>query len=298
MKIVQSLWSKPRKPKGNSKGADLNACGWPDKKYNYLSWILSCLQLRKFYDEVELVTDEEGHDLLINKLGLPYTTVNVTLDQLNGYDPDLWALGKLYAYRMQDKPFIHTDNDVFIWRRFDPDLESAPLLCQSREEGKGFAEMYSSHFFPIVQHFDFYPEVLDKALLKNNEIKAINAGILGGWDLDFYRNYTRQAFEFVDRNVHKLNKISVSSFNLIFEQFLYRALADDGGHAIKYFHADETMRALYFDYTGIPASTAYIHLSGGLKRDKYLVDCLEYRVLTDYPDHYYRLMLLIRRNEF
>ncbi len=297
MKIVQSLWSKPSRAKQVSRITDVNSCGWPDKKYNYLSWVLSCLQLRQFYDEVELVTDQEGYELLINKLQLPYTHVKVELDKLNDYHPDLWALGKIYAYSIQEKPFIHTDSDVFIWRRFDANLEQAGLLCQSREEGKAYGEMYSKLFFPIIQQFEYYPEVLDRSIAKSNEIKAINAGILGGHDIGFYSNYTRQVFEFVDRNSHRLDKIFVSSFNLIFEQFLFRALADEGELPIHYFHPNETMRALYFDYTGVPSQTSYIHLSGTLKKDKYLVDCLEYRVMTDYPDYYYRLMRLIRTNE-
>lgn len=297
MKIVQSLWSKPGKAKQVNRITDINSCGWPDKKYNYLSWILSCHQLRQFYDEVELVTDQQGYELLIDKLELPYTSVSKSLDELNDYHPDLWALGKIYAYRLQDKPFIHVDSDVFIWRRFDAAMESAGLLCQSREEGQGFAEMYAKLFFPIAQQFDYYPEVLDRSIVRHNEIKAINAGILGGQDVGFYQQYTAQAFEFVDRNRHKLDKIFTSSFNLIFEQFLFRALADDAALPIRYFHADETVRALYFDYTGVPATTRYIHLSGLLKKDKYLVDSLEYRVLNDYPEHYYRLMRLIRSNE-
>lgn len=39
-----------------------------------MSWALSCLQLKQSYDKVELVTDSEGAELLINKLHLPYTS--------------------------------------------------------------------------------------------------------------------------------------------------------------------------------------------------------------------------------
>lgn len=59
-KIVQSYWSKAYKNFPNS--------GWAFKETHYMSWGLSCLQLKQFYDEVELITDSEGADLLINKL--------------------------------------------------------------------------------------------------------------------------------------------------------------------------------------------------------------------------------------
>jgi len=74
--------------------------GWSDKKYNYMSWAFSCLQFKKYYSEVELITDKLGKELLIDKLELPYTSVKVELDQLNSYHSDLWALGKIVKYNL------------------------------------------------------------------------------------------------------------------------------------------------------------------------------------------------------
>ena len=42
-----------------------------------MSWVLSCLSLRNYYDDVELYTDKLGYELLIEKLRLPYTYVHV-----------------------------------------------------------------------------------------------------------------------------------------------------------------------------------------------------------------------------
>ena len=52
--------------------------------------------------------------ILINKLELPYTDVKVVLDDLNDYDRDLYALGKVYAYGIQEEPFIHVDADIYM----------------------------------------------------------------------------------------------------------------------------------------------------------------------------------------
>ena len=61
MKIVQSFWS------GN-KDCLKDSYGWSSPIYHYASWILSCNQLRKYYDDVILVTDKVGYDILINRL--------------------------------------------------------------------------------------------------------------------------------------------------------------------------------------------------------------------------------------
>ena len=74
-----------------------------------MSWALSCLQLKHFYDEIELVTDSEGADLLINKLHLPYTSCLTILDKLKNENPAIWALGKIAAYEVQREPFIHVE---------------------------------------------------------------------------------------------------------------------------------------------------------------------------------------------
>lgn len=60
----------------------------------------------------------------------------------------------------------------------------------------------------------FPKEIIDERDNKG-PIYAYNAGILGGSDIEFFRNYSRKAFEFVDtndtnvRNLEKINIVSV-----------------------------------------------------------------------------------------
>ena len=91
MKIIQSFWTGDR-------DALHSSYGWLTPMDHYLSWILSCNQLRKQYDQVCLVTDQQGYEILVEGLSLPYTEVKICLDTLNGYNPNLWALAKIKAY--------------------------------------------------------------------------------------------------------------------------------------------------------------------------------------------------------
>ena len=106
MKIIQSFWTGDR-------DALHSSYGWLTPMDHYLSWILSCNQLRKQYDQVCLVTDQQGYEILVEGLSLPYTEVKICLDTLNGYNPNLWALAKIKAYSIQKEPFVHVDGDVF-----------------------------------------------------------------------------------------------------------------------------------------------------------------------------------------
>lgn len=75
MKIIQSFWSA-------GKDVYADGFGWKHPELHFMSWALSCLSLREHYDDVTLYTDSAGYDVLINKLRLPYTRVEVCFDNL------------------------------------------------------------------------------------------------------------------------------------------------------------------------------------------------------------------------
>lgn len=126
MKLLHSYWSKPYFQSEADKG------GWSKNIFHYMSCALSCLRFHEFYD-IELITDKAGKELFIDKIGLPYSSVKVELDVLNNYPPYLWAIGKLYSYSIQTTPFIHVDNDIYIWSKFKDNLINAPLIAHNLE---------------------------------------------------------------------------------------------------------------------------------------------------------------------
>lgn len=42
---------------------------------------------------------------------------------------------KYLAYSNQKEPFIHIDGDVFIWKPFSKEIETADLIAQNKEVG-------------------------------------------------------------------------------------------------------------------------------------------------------------------
>ncbi|WP_286761488.1 DUF6734 family protein [Salegentibacter sp. UBA1130] len=295
MKIVQSYWSKPTLKKDSFKTSDRNKGGWVDKRFNYMSWALSCLQFKKFYSKVELVTDQAGYDLLINKLDLPYTHVDVCLDRLNIYHSDLWALGKIYAYSIQKEPFIHADGDIYIYHKFKPESENADLFVQNIEDGFSY---YDNIFKQIRETFQYIPPELLESIEKNKKIISVNAGLLGGNDIAFFNCYTKEVFNFVDQNLAKIDKIDKGMFNTIFEQFLFMALAEKRDKKVSY-QLKEVNHAFdgLADFTGLPNRTKYIHTVGIYKKINYIGNLLEHRLMMDYPDYYFKILNLLKTNQ-
>jgi hypothetical protein len=108
MNIVMSLWTKPLRC-GNS-------IGYNNVKEMMESLVVSANVAKKNYNEIHFYTDKYGEELIQPYLKyLPFTKIEVCLDELEWLNEEYWSLSKLYVYKLQKEPFIHIDNDVFLW---------------------------------------------------------------------------------------------------------------------------------------------------------------------------------------
>lgn len=298
MKIIQSFWTKPFLQSGDSlKDARLNG-GWPARKYNYFSWALSCLQLRKFYDEVELVTDDLGAFLLIEKLGLPYTKVTLELNNIADSQPGLWALGKIHAYSLQEKPFLHIDNDIFIWNAFDDRIENAALTAQNIETS---VEEAAQTFSYMSTKFHYMPDCL-KELEGSKFIVYSNAGILGGTDIPFFKNYTNEIFHFIKENKESIDEhianINSAYLNIIYEQIIFNQLVKNSKKEITHLFPDATdiPRNIGF-FHAAKNNGGYMHCSGTFKKSKLIYELLELKLKEHYPAYHQLILDQIQSSE-
>jgi hypothetical protein len=295
MKIVQSLWTKPSLKKVNLNNFDRNMGGWSKRQYNYMSWALSCLRFREHYDEVELITDELGAEMLIGKLNLPYTRVRTELDQLNHYHPDLWALGKIYAYSVQDAPFLHADGDVYIWSKFEERIETAPLAAQNEEVN---FPCYAEAFKELETKFHFLPNAVHWDREVNKGFTGINAGVLGGNRVDLINHYAREAFKFIDNNVDFLSSINIGNFNIVFEQYLFYCITQQQGQPIEYcFHQVNDRFDGLAEFSGIPNKVRYVHPIGLYKRRQEIGEHVANRLRLEFPEYYFKIMNLLNTYE-
>jgi len=292
MKIIQSLWSAPIEENNVRINPDQINGGWLELKYYYMSIALSCLTLRRYYPEVELVTDCKGKELLIDTFGLPYTDTKICLDVLRKYNHGLWALSKLYAYGIQDEAFLHVDNDVFIWEPFDPSVVHTPLVAQNPEPD--FAA-YGRFYEDITKLFSFIPSVLQNAYNSVNRHDSINAGVLGGTNVDFFAKFSKTAFDIINSNDitlnEKRNKIcssNIYSINMIIEQYLFFHLATAEHTNISYLFPNSVNEVeKIHDFSKLSLSKKYIHVLGSTKRNRFNCEQVEHRLRYEFPEYYF-----------
>jgi len=295
IKIIHSFWSEPtlevHEKLANDTGLKRRSGGWLNKKYNYLSWALSCLTIRKIYDQVELVTDARGKSLLIDKLELPYTHVSVELDKLDGQNIELWATAKLLAYKIQKEPFLHLDSDVYLWKPFSDEIITAGLVAQNPEND---FESYKNIWRQVLNGFEHIPSYITDDFKKEGIIRACNAGVFGGSDINFLHDFAEKALAFLKSNEDNFNRVNLGYSVLIYEQYLFAAYSRSKQKAISYlFNEVSSDYRELIDFKNVPKISNFIHTVGGVKAKQSICDSVERRLLLEYPDYYYRINKLL-----
>lgn len=290
MKLVHTFWSC-HKP-------DLTAllahkAGWSNATYHYMSWMLSCLLARQYYD-IELVTDSMGKTLLVDELQLPYTNVRVVLDDRMAGQPDhLWALPKIISYSIQDEPFVHIDGDVFLFKPLGHRAETAAVVAQNVEVN---FPIYHEAMEGIEQYFPYIPESIKIDRKTSSYILASNTGSFGGNDIEFIQYYARQAMHFVEANRTAIHHAHPVYINCIFEQYLLHCLSKQANTPITYLFDDIFTFNEYLPiakFSGVPTALGYVHPVGPFKQHPLGCKGVARRLRIDYPHYYHRLLKLM-----
>lgn len=264
-KIVYSLWTKPS---GNILE---NAVNWYSPKAQLLCLALSVSKSKEHFKEVELVTDSEGWEI-IKKLDLPFTSVRTILDDIPEDKYGFWALGKIYAYKAQDKPFVHLDNDAILWDGLPDWAQKSDVFVQNTEDEGWFTDVY----MPEVNHAN---KIL-KYFPPNWNItkEAFCTGIFGGCDIGFIQDYCNEAIKFLNDSRNEKGWKSVSnkgSYCIVFEQYILACMADVHKKNVTFF--DKHLNKQNLEKLG------YTHIWGA-KKEQAIEKILEESLKKTYPD--------------
>ncbi len=288
MKFIQTLYFE------KSINPFKQGFGWAAPEYHLMGWALSCLQIQQLYGYVDLYCNREAASLLKNEIGLPYSNVYVTHDDLNLVNEKLWAMPKVFTYSLQEEPFLHLDGDVFLFKALPASLLGSELIVQNIEMATDY---YLSTQKELMKYFTYFPNCVRNDFNRTYPIKAVNAGILGGNNIGFIKEYADLAFKYINRNVQHLSSINADRFNVFFEQHLFYSLAKAKGLSIEFLIKDTIMDNQYqhlSDFHEVPWKKNYMHLLGQYKKDEYTCRQMAAKLRQLYPEYYYRIISLCR----
>src|SRR6201999_4566386 len=128
-----------------------------------------------------------------------------------------------------------------------------------------------------------------------SKIIAYNAGIFGGADLAFFKDYTRKATDFVNKNRSRFGLFNAGDLNELFEQCLFFCMTKQRKKSVNVLLPELRGGQQYLelvDFAEAPYNKKYLHLLRPFKTDGSICELMANRLRMDYPEYYYRIISL------
>lgn len=286
MKSVQTVWFD------QTYGIDYSS-RWLETKYHLFSWALSSYLLSQNFDEVELVCDQIAAEIAYDKLQLPYSSYNTVLDTIKK-DAVLWGQNKLYSYSIQTEPFLHLDTDAYLFKSVPENVLNAPLFAQNFEyDHENYCRIYNDVLENCIDLSD---------LVKKDQfgrITAVNAGLIGGNNVQFFKNLKSVVDDFVQKNITYLRECDQGSMSVFVEQFLFTQLAKKKSIPVSYLVEKEFGPPCDYQMTNfksLPTDCHYIHVTN-YKRNHTICEQMAQRLWLESPELYERALTINRQLE-
>lgn len=277
---VYSYWN----PDGES-----NTSGFNSFRDFLVSITLSILTSKKHFKEISLVTNNFGYKVLFEKLKLPIDIISNELEKLNTINRLFWAYSKIYTYSIQNKPFIHIDNDVFLWDSISKEMKESRLCFQSLETPFEGGYGWYNGLLEVSSKAGYFPQIV-----KDNPVGySLNCGLCGGNDINIFSEWRELSESYIfnplneqffkDQSNHLIHQ------NLLHEQYFISSLTKSKGLL------PEKDIKFMIDYRNLindcyTPTRRYTHLWGLDKRNKDYIGRVYRRLEQEFPSYYERVM--------
>ena len=182
-RAVYSLWTKPM---------DQEFVGFNSEQALMECFALSLHYTKKWFKEVHFITDIKGKEL-VEQYGLTFDYISTELeDVLQNVGKREWALGKIWACKIQDKPFIHIDNDIILFKPLPKDFLNKDAVFQNSEK------TYTMQHYHGMMQYDKENYTDRPKWYDVQKSLAYNCGLLGFNLFDFLDEWWESAVKHVD----------------------------------------------------------------------------------------------------
>ncbi len=263
----------------NPNNSFLNRSGYLEFEDFLHSMALAVVTASRHFPQVQVVSSSWGVDMF-RQLELPVTEYSTEFDALQHVPLAFWAYGKLTAYAMQTQPFVHIDNDVFLWKSLPQRLLEAELCFQSKEFFHAPGYHYYNMLRPCWKAAPVRPQII-----VDNEVTdfAYNCGICGGHRLEFFREWQRCSVQylFAPENqslFFRRYQAVLQHQNLFHEQYFAASL-------VKAHQLRDRVEVIADDVPDIREATAngYTHIWGQTKADVWIALKIKKRLQKESP---------------
>ena len=273
-----------------------NKCGFSKYSDFLFTTALAITCASRYFPEVQVISTSWGVNLF-KELNLPVTSYSNKLDDMKDVSRFFWAYGKLIAYNEQKEPFVHVDNDVFLWNALPKRILDAHLCFQSHEPFNLDGYKYYDMLKPC---FDAAP--VKPSVIAENPVYdyAYNCGICGGNDLSIFPEWKRCSEEYIFAPENQIlffkrfHKVLIHQ-NLFHEQYFLASL-------IKKHHKRGRVEVMAEDAQKINkgldlTKPRYTHLWGTTKTDLGMMTKVRMTLLYQEKELFERVNDFCRKNK-
>lgn len=264
MNIIMSLWTKPC--------TEGKAHGYNTVEAMMESIVVSSNVAKKHYSEIHFYTDKLGYEWITPYLDqLPFTKIEVCLDKCNWVPDGFWSYVKVYVYSLQKEPFIHIDNDVFLWDKIPSNfIESNDFIFERLENTD------QDHYRFYDEGLKFFKDAVHPEFTKYNY--AVNCGVFGCLTqraLDLLPKYIEYGDHLIEGSLNhekislELNNFRISASVILEQLFIYSLVKDN----------NLSMGLLLNENAESLLSMRYSHMVAGSKRQGIVERKIKERVL-------------------
>jgi hypothetical protein len=231
---------------------------------------------------VQIITSTWGEKVL-RGAGVPATEYSSGLDCMKSVSPWFWAYGKLIAYNMQTTPFVHIDNDVFMWKPLPTRIRGAELCFQSKEYMNIPSYQWYDVLTPCWNTAPVRPEIIVRNPIRDF---VYNCGICGGHNLEFFKEWIKCSAEYIFAPENQpvffgQFKNVLMHQNLFHEQYFAACL-------IKAHNMRGRVQVITDNVQNLVRDTnrGYSHMWGVTKTDQRVIAKVKARLKAEFPQLY------------
>jgi hypothetical protein len=252
-RAVYSLWTKP---------VDGEHVGFNSEQNLIECFALSLHYSKKWFKEVHLVTDIKGKKL-VEKYGLKFDHINTDLETvMDGVYHNHWSLGKIYACKIQDVPFIHIDIDVILFKPLSETYLKSDAAFQNIE-----TEEQEQWYKLLLEHAE--KNYINKpAWFDGTKFNAYNCGIILFNKLEIIKEWWESSLNYIKYLDDSKFDYNYHLSCLIYEQFSIYSMCQYYGYNVDLlsFYGKPEQKNLGYLPIDLAEKLGYTHLIAGCKR--------------------------------
>jgi len=284
MNAIQTFWAAPGLATDRIHG------GWLDPRFHFMSWALSASLLDQHFEHTVLHTDVAGSHILVDLLELPYKEVRFTQEGMNArYPENWWVLRKINSYAQSDSAFLHVDGDVFLWNGLPAHLQDKSVIAQNDQGG---FKCYDIAVKQLNEAGIPLPHFFTDPIRQFN---AVNLGIAGGTDVDFFKGYAAELKMYYDTYLSKtfVKTQNTAYLNTLLEECFFSHYAEYFGKPVETLIPSEPGNGYSSLANCMYESYGITHVIGTNKRDIYYCKQVELQLKRRFPETFKKVVRFI-----